>query len=139
MKWNKITKEYRDHPNVLAVHYEELIESPEKTLKKVFAFIEEPYNESLLDFASRERSWYSRKNEKDKAKPFKAPAEKPSAKQQEELRNWQINQPLFDGRKRWEKEMLPEEHEKFAAVASTTMKELGYEMEPIEDIRRKSR
>ena len=42
------------------------------------------------------------------------------------LRNWQINQPLFDGSGRWREEMTPEQKATFKKVAGRLLVRLGY-------------
>lgn len=121
VKWNKVAIEYRNHPNVIAVHYEQLIAETEDTLQEILQHIDEPYEPQLLNFSSKDRTWFTGKSEKNEAKP--------EPTQQRELRNWQINQPLFDGRNRWQQEMSQEEHDRFVAAARTTMDEMGYNLD----------
>ena len=56
--------------------------------------------------------------------------EKPNNINQKEytsqLRNWQVNQPIFDGRGRWQKEMTPQQKEIFKQKAQQYLVQFGY-------------
>jgi hypothetical protein len=47
--------------------------------------------------------------------------------QHDQLRNWQINQPIFDRRARWHEEMTDEERKLFKEIAGPKLIEYGYE------------
>ena len=109
---------YWNHPQVHVVKYEDLVTNPELTLRKVFEFLGEEYNPKVLEFYRIEKRWYS----SEIVKPDKIESK------QEHLqnRNWQINQPLFDGRGRWKKEMTEGEKIIFKKKAQKYLLEFGY-------------
>lgn len=47
------------------------------------------------------------------------------------MRNWQINQPLFDGRGRWNTDMTPTEKSIFKAKAQEYLVQFGYAKDDI--------
>lgn len=84
----------------------------------MFEFLGEEYNPKVLEFYRIEKRWYS----SEIVKPDKIESK------QEHLqnRNWQINQPLFDGRGRWKKEMTEGEKIIFKKKAQKYLLEFGY-------------
>ena len=89
LKWKKKNLE-----NIKIVKYEDLIENTIQHLKNICEFIEEPYQQNLLEYYKKPKLWYD--------KEIKKPND---ISDNPKLRNWQINQPLFDGRNRWKKEL----------------------------------
>jgi hypothetical protein len=90
---NLAGKKYWQHPNVHVLKYEDLVGDFETTVKRILDFLGEAYEESLKDYHKVPRKWYSR----DTSKPSTAAGD-----HHNQYRNWQINQPLFDGRGRWQ-------------------------------------
>ena len=84
---------YWKHSNIMVVKYEDLIEKTTKTLKDIFDFLGEQYTEQVLKYHQQEKCWYHTKI----IKPEKVLTQD----EHHQLRNWQINQPLYDGRGRW--------------------------------------
>jgi len=109
-------KHFPKKVNVMAVRYEALIEKTELQLELICDFINEPYQNNLLEYHKKPKLWY------DKT------IKKPIDKTHKVIRNWQINQPLFDGRNKWKKELdvklvdKLKNHKEFNLM----MKELGY-------------
>ena len=101
-KWiqaNQMGEHYWDHANVYVLKYEDIITDFKKTITGVLNFLGEDYEEGIKDYHKQERKWYS----DIITKPVSIRGED----NHRQYRNWQINQPLFDGRGRWKK--LPEE------------------------------
>ncbi|MEA5497928.1 tetratricopeptide repeat-containing sulfotransferase family protein [Limnoraphis robusta] len=109
---------YWDHPQVHVVKYEDLVTHPQQTLKKVFDFLGEEYNDKILEFYKTERRWYSLEVVKPEAID--------SVTAHKQHRNWQINQPLFDGRGRWREEMTEGEKIIFKKKAQQYLVKFGY-------------
>lgn len=109
---------YWDHPNVIVVKYEDLVSKTEMTLKKVFSFLGENYLSEVLDYCKHQKYWYH----SEIAKPMSVETHTEHHK----LRNWQINQPLFDGRGRWKTEMSDEEKEVFKDKTQQYLQKFGY-------------
>jgi len=96
---NEAGKESWDHKNVHVIYYEQLIINFESSINDITTFIGEVYDGSIIDYYKAKKVWYSNKHEK----PLTA-----FVKDHKQHRDWQINQPLFDGRVRW-KELSAEE------------------------------
>ena len=109
---------YWDHPNVVVVKYEDLVGETEITLRKVFSFLEENYTKEVLDYYQQQKHWYH--SEIIKPKTIS------THEDHHKLRNWQINQPLFDGRGRWKLEMVDVEKEVFKQQAQKYLEQFSY-------------
>ena len=112
---------YWDHPRLHLVKYEDLVSDSENTLKGVCEFLDLPYDSEMLSFHEQKENWYT--EEMVRPKSIK------SNEDHNNLRNWQVNQPIFDGRGRWEKEMNKAELRAFDKSCSWLMSELGYDDE----------
>lgn len=121
IRWNDSGKPYWDNSNVLVIKYENLVGETESTLKSIFSFLNESFDERVLDYNKKERSWFYKDGKPEKNEP--------SRDNQGAFRNWQINQPIFDGRGRWIKNLSAEEIEYFSAKAGEKMFEFGYNLE----------
>jgi hypothetical protein len=88
---------YWAHPSVKVVRYESLVARPEATLREICSFLGVNYTGAMLDYHERQRLWYSDQISK--------PAAIRSHEDHMATRNWQINQPIFDGRSRWQTQM----------------------------------
>lgn len=97
MRWvneTKATLAWRSHPQVLLVRYEDLVKRTEATLDRVFAFLQEAYSlEETLSFFNKKVA-YQTEGLVDVAATV-------PPQNHEQLRSWQMNQPLFDGSGRW--------------------------------------
>ena len=118
VKDNLAGKEFWENPNVHVVRYEDLVSDFESTVRDMQSFLNEDYECGMKDYHKIPRKWYSDKIAKPKA-TFKM--------DHEQYRNWQINQPLFDGRGRWKK-MSAEELSLVNDIAGEMLAEFGYPM-----------
>jgi tetratricopeptide (TPR) repeat protein len=109
---------YWDDPRVKVVKYEDLVTTPEITLQQIFEFLGEEYGDQVLEFYKTEKLWYS----SEMVKPEKID----SLIEHKQYRNWQINQPLFDGRGRWQEEMTEGEKIIFKKKAQEYLVKFGY-------------
>lgn len=110
---------YWEHPQVMIVKYEDLILNPENKLQHICSFLNEVYSDQLLNFHKTQRKWYSDIIDK--------PDVIVSLKDHNRMRNWQINQPLFDGRGRWVTEMTDDEKAYFKnSAAQLYLEKFGY-------------
>jgi hypothetical protein len=83
------------------------------------SFLNEVYSDQLLNFHKTQRKWYSDIIDK--------PDVIVSLKDHNRMRNWQINQPLFDGRGRWVTEMTDDEKAYFKnSAAQLYLEKFGY-------------
>jgi tetratricopeptide (TPR) repeat protein len=110
---------YWQHPQVKVVKYEDLVANTEATLRELCQFLGEEYSSQLLDYHKTEHRWYSDKIEK--------PYTIKSHDDHNTNRNWQINQPIFDGRGRWLAEMTETEKQQFKdAPSRRLLEQFGY-------------
>jgi len=107
---------YWNHPAVLVIKYEDLIGDVEATLRKILMFLGEDFEPVLLEYHRQSKYFYSDKLDK--------PASV-SGKDHDQYRNWQINQPLFDGRGRWIS-LTAEEKNIIKKSGNDLLLELGY-------------
>jgi glycosyltransferase involved in cell wall biosynthesis len=107
---------------VKLVKYDDLVINPEQELKDIFKFLEEDYTSEILNY--HKKGFFLPLNNQFidqhqlENKSFKEYYSK--------LRNWQINQPIFDGRGRWKKEMTKEQKEIFKQKAQLYLEKFGY-------------
>jgi len=108
-----------EHERIHVLTYEDLVSESEKTLREVFNFLGEGYDSDILKFHKNQENWYT--DELSKPKEINEP------KDHLNLRNWQVNQPLFDGRGKWKKNLNDKDVEAFQnSSASNLMKKFGY-------------
>lgn len=87
---NALAKQLK-RPDVFLVRYEDLVQAPADTVRHVCEFIGISFDPKMLDFHKTPRRWFNRRlvgNAK--------------LTEHHERRNRQINQPIFDGRGRWQ-------------------------------------
>ena len=114
---NMAGKPYWGHPRVYRVKYEEIIEHFDSTISGVMGFLNEEYRPEMRHYHKTEKLWYS----DSILRPENAFGSNHGL-----YRNWQINQPLFDGRGRW-KELTQEEICFVENVGGQMLDALGYE------------
>jgi hypothetical protein len=86
---NRAGRELWSHPSVYVFKYESLLESFEFTVKGVIEFLSEEYQDGVKANLKSPRYYYSNKIDK---------WETAFGKNHDQYPNWQINQPLFDGK-----------------------------------------
>jgi hypothetical protein len=100
---------WRGHPQYLEVRYEDVVNEPEPTLRRVCEFIGEDWTPALLRFHEQDAS------SRDPAKFISnAAATQPLSKQAVQ---------------RWRKDLSPDEVALFNRLAGERMRELGYDTE----------
>ncbi len=97
---NQIIRAEENATDVRIVRYEDLIDDAEGVLRQVTDFVGIPFDSQMLRYHERERLWFGVPEIK------KGTGEE--GVQHRMLRNWQINQPLFDERGKW-KALLSDE------------------------------
>jgi hypothetical protein len=113
-----IAREYRK-PDTLVMRYEDLVTNPREVLAAVCAFVGVEYRADLLEYHKRPSFWFDR--------PTIRRTNGVGAGDHEDLRNWQVNQPLFDGRGRWKKELPADVVQRFQqGDAGRLMRGFGY-------------
>lgn len=94
---NTIILAHRDNPDVLVYRHEDLVTDPRSIIRRVCEFLELEYSDRLLDYHRSKRLWFKQTQIRNDASPVAAG--------HDAYRNWQVNQPLFDNRGRWVKEL----------------------------------
>lgn len=114
-KWKEETKlslQYSSHPRTMLVRYEDLVTDFERTMTSVFEFIGENYEEGVERFYENYEEATKPPNEKD-------------GRNHRLLRQWQLSQPLFDGRGRY-KEFSYKQYNYVYKRQRQMLLELGY-------------
>lgn len=91
-----IVMDERASPDVKCYRHEDLVDDPAPVVREVCRFIGLSFSIELLEFHKQQRLWFS---QADVRKGSGANGDEHKA-----LRNWQINQPIFDNRGRWRSE-----------------------------------
>lgn len=87
----------------MEVHYEDMVENPEATLRKVFDFIQEPWDPSVLNYHQQKRNLAG------------------------ESSAHQVSQPIYRAAvQRWRRDLKPSDKEILKKVAGKLLIELGY-------------
>lgn len=89
---NREGQKFWNHSNVHCVQYETLITAPKETLVKVMNFLGEEFEEMQLLYHQKPKYYCADKIERQP---------RPDGEYHSLHRNWQINQPIFDGRGKW--------------------------------------
>ncbi len=113
---NRAGQSYWNHPSVHVMRYEDMIESFEATISTALSFLSEEFEEGLREYHKVHKSLYPRS--------MKRPTS-PVGANHEQYRNWQVNQPLFDGRGRW-KSLTEDEKDLVKRIAGDMLIEYGY-------------
>ncbi len=113
-------KKYFNHPNVSQLKYEDLVKNPEQVIRNIFTFTEEKYDSKILEYHTNKKQWFG-------ASELVKPDKIQNLQDHKNLRNWQVNQPIFNGSGRWKKEMSTDEKECLKKKAQTLLEEFGYE------------
>ena len=90
---NSIVLAERGKPDVLVYRHEDLVTDPAATVQRICTFLDLDYRNDLLDFHRHERLWFREKNLRRGSGRGR--------RDHHALRNWQVNQPIFDNRGRW--------------------------------------
>lgn len=112
---NRNAEEYRSHSQVHWVRYEDIVVDFDSALNHALDAIGESFEPRLRHYHEDTKHYYDQKVERPD-----------SAENHEQLRNWQINQPVFDGRGRWETEMSEEEKALFKRKAGDMLLQYDY-------------
>lgn len=90
---NAVVLNERAAADVQVIRYEDLITAPGPSLEAACAFAGVPFDPAMLDYHATPRLWFGVAELK--------PGSGANGRQHRLLRNWQINQPIFDGRDKW--------------------------------------
>jgi hypothetical protein len=115
---NRAGEPFWNHPQVFKLTYEEMIGQFDAVMRRLCGFLGEPYDSAMRDFHQRRLDIF-RSNRKEQP-----PSE--SGDHHNQYRNWQINQPLFDGSGKWKQEISDEEKKIFKQRAGQMLIDYGY-------------
>ena len=115
---NRAGELFWNHPRVMKFTYEEFVARTDATLKRILDFLGEPFEEGLKNYHERPRALY--------AADLNKPASEKDGSHHDQYRNWQINQPIFDGRGKWKKELSTEELALIEQHAGEMLRAYGY-------------
>jgi len=106
---------YHHNERCHVVHYEDLISDPEGTLRRVCGFIGETFDHRILSFHERTQTHNRQRGVVVGAQ-----------EEHLEVRNAQINQPLFDGRGRWLDDLTESQRGSLEIAIGDLLEELNY-------------
>jgi hypothetical protein len=116
VKDNRIGEAFWKHPHVYVVRYENIVTDFEKTIRDLITFLGEEFEEALVNYYANATYFCSSRI----AKPPNSFGGNLVL-----YRNWQINQPLFDGRGRWH-DLKDEEKKLIKDKAGDVLIKYGY-------------
>lgn len=133
VKDNAMADRFANHQQMLTVRYESLVDDPRSELQRVFEFLGEPFEDGVLRHHEHPFRFYGRFQDYeaviDEIENQTAPPETVSGEDHRLYRSWQANQPVFDGRRRWETDLNPEERAVVKSIAGEALKKYGYATE----------
>lgn len=97
LRMNGYYLNYLNQQNLILIRLEELVRSPKPILLKILQFLDLP-EENLLNYHKHPLSWYADRIITDRP-------DDETEEHHVQLRNWQINQPLFNSTVRYLKDM----------------------------------
>jgi Sulfotransferase family len=113
---NKAGQQFWPDPRVHTVRYEQMVEHLEASLRAIMKFLGEQFEERMLHYHETPKLYYANVIEKP---------DSPFGDKHEQYRNWQINQPFFDGRGKW-KRLTESEKDLIKNIAGDMLIEYGY-------------
>jgi len=116
---NEAALAHAGHERVKFVYYEALVREPRETMAGVCEFLGIELEERMLEHDRAERRWYDSEVRPAVGQPV-------SGAQHKTHRNWQINQPLYDGSGKWDSVMTEQQKATFKNTAGRLLIQLGY-------------
>jgi hypothetical protein len=113
----RIANSYKGAPRVHFIRYEDIITDFDTTISTLMTSLGETFEPTQRDYVSTEKKWYH--DDTNRPNDY-------SQETHDQYRNWQINQPIFDGRGKWQKELTADQVAKFLDLAGSEMQALGY-------------
>lgn len=116
---NRIVLQERDATDVHLVRYEDLVRAPEQHLRAVFEFAGIPFDAAVLRYHETPRHWFGETAIKRGTGL--------AGSEHRALRNWQVNQPIFDDSGKWKSLLSKEQAAVFErGEARLLMQAFGY-------------
>lgn len=113
LKHNSVVLAERGAADVHILRYEDLVDSPGAALEATCAFARVPFDEGMLAYHETPRLWFGVTEV--------APGTGANGLEHRMLRNWQINQPIFDDRGKWRRMLCPDDLAPFATPRAREM------------------
>ncbi len=115
------TLRHLEKKNTMLIKYEKLIENPEKIIKQLFKFMNLKYEKKVFNYHKKNIKWNNSQPKKTKGD---------TEKNHDQLRSFQLNQKLFDGRNTWKKNLkgsnLKIAKKFYQKIGKKIEKKLGY-------------
>lgn len=105
-------------PNVMVVKYEDLVQDPARVIADVCAFIGVAFESDMLRYSEAAPNWFG----VTEVKPSDGVGDEAHIVR----RNWQVHQPLFDGRGGWRGQLEFDDIVAFNRAGAWLMEQLGY-------------
>lgn len=100
------------------LRYEDLIDDPARELAALCSFLGVDYDPAMLDYHRQQHLWFGKQEVRETSGV---------GDEHEDLRNWQVNQPIFDARGTWRTRLPDEFAEQFSrGPALRIMQAFGY-------------
>lgn len=105
--------------DLLAYRHEDMVDDPRAVLDQICTFAGIPFREEMLTFHAQERLWFGQEEVRRGTGVGQT--------EHDALRNWQVNQPIFDNRGRWRSELTDAEiGPLLTGEGGALMREFGY-------------
>lgn len=119
---NTFVLEERSKPDVFLMRYEDVITAPRLQIRGLCAYLGVNYSDELLERNEHPTLWFGKTELRLTNGVGVA---------HDDLRNWQVNQPIFDGRGRWKLELPPAVADEFERGRPLElMRAFGYDQRP---------
>lgn len=115
---NREAEKYLSNPQFCRVKYEKLVKEFEETLNDVLKFCGEKFQHKICKYHEENKYFFSQ--------DISRPDSVKDGEGHDQYRNWQINQPIFDGSGRWRDEMSENEKITFKEKAGEMLIRYGY-------------
>ncbi len=113
---NTLVLAERQKSNVHVFRYEDFIADSRNTLREICDFLEIEFGEHLLEYHRTGRHWFGQQDIRNAGR-----------QQHAGFRNWQVNQPIFDGRGTWKADYAESDmQDLFKGPGRDLMEAFGY-------------
>jgi hypothetical protein len=114
---NRAGEAFWSHSNVYVLKYEQIVDDFDSTMRDIMSFLGENYEPEMRQYHQSPRYFFYTNSIERPPNAF--------GKNHRQYRNWQINQPLFDGKGKW-KRMTEEEKFLVKEHANEMLVKYGY-------------
>jgi hypothetical protein len=125
---NGRVQRWRTHPQVSLLRYEDLVQNPQTTLQALMPRLGLAFDPAQLQYHQQEVSWYSGEGSGATSQDADAGVSNGNASEHRQLRNQQINQPLFNASGRFGDQLSPAEIALVHRRCSRLARRLGYSL-----------